>query len=65
MINGHNVHENVFLYKQYEGFFFETLGFFFVFFLQDYHHMFDMFSTRFTIHRRACLHPVVKAVEMM
>lgn len=25
MINGHNVHENVFLYKQYEGFFFETL----------------------------------------
>lgn len=31
----------------------------------DYHHMFDMFSTRFTIHRRACLHPVVKAVEMM
>lgn len=25
MINGHNVHENVFLYKQYEGVFFETL----------------------------------------
>lgn len=43
--------------------FFETL--FGCFFLQDYHHMFDMFSTRFTIHRRACLHPVVKAVEMM
>lgn len=31
----------------------------------DYHHMFDMFYSRFTIHRRACLHPVVKAVEMM
>lgn len=24
-----------------------------------------MFYTRFTLHRRACLHPVVKAVEMM
>lgn len=31
----------------------------------DYHHMLDMFYSRFTIHRRACLHPVVKAVEMM
>lgn len=31
----------------------------------DYHHMFNMFYTRFTIHRQACLHPVVKAVEMM
>lgn len=60
MINGHNVHENVFLYKQYDGFFFRHC-----LVLQDYHHMFDMFSTRFTIHRRACLHPVVKAVEMM
>lgn len=31
----------------------------------DYHHIFDLFYTRFTIHRRACFHPVVKAVEMM
>lgn len=31
----------------------------------DYQHIFDMFYTRFTLHRRACLHPVVKAVEMM
>lgn len=31
----------------------------------DYHHIFDLFYTRFTIHHRACFHPVVKAVEMM
>lgn len=31
----------------------------------EYQHLFDMFYTRFTLHHRACLHPVVKAVEMM
>ncbi|XP_065928562.1 deoxynucleoside triphosphate triphosphohydrolase SAMHD1-like [Magallana gigas] len=31
----------------------------------EYFNLFDMFYTRFTLHRRAYKHPVVKAVEMM
>lgn len=31
----------------------------------EYFNLFDMFYTRFTLHRRAYQHPVVKAVEMM
>lgn len=31
----------------------------------EYFNLFDMFYTRFTLHRRAYLHHVVKAVEMM
>lgn len=31
----------------------------------EYLNVFDMFITRFTLHRRAYQHPVVKAVEMM
>lgn len=31
----------------------------------EYFNLFDMFYTRFTLHRKAYKHPVVKAVEMM
>lgn len=33
--------------------------------LKEWFNIFDMFYTRFTLHRRAYQHPVAKAVEMM